>query len=617
MRYWGNIIAFVILLGALSSCAGGGDTPDLQPVAIQPIAGSEPNNIQINRSVDTINIEISKLDSDGAFFRLDLPEGKTINEELWQNDDDVLHLVVPTGDTADVGIVPLSSYSGETVSAGLKLAPHSRAASAPPLGTNNEVTDLTVAYSRPGYVRLTWSEVNNGDYNLDGLVGVSDLTPLGVHFKETYDVGAPNAYLNPLYWIDGDHNGELYQPDIVPIGANFNTTIGGYTVLRNGSIQKDPLGLYPTCKRDNELYVTRRQGLPPLYSIELTGEITDFWQVIPVDSEFKDGPNPGTNTSDASSADLLSRVNISGIPLLNLGAGTEVHVDGSNEFLRIVDPGEIVDSYEIGERLALAAEGTAYYSSPGEGRFADVPRDQALLLEVIYAPAIDLVTGAAKTGPVSEDDIVITAIPFRLPKSSESLSPPVADLDVAIELTAKPGGGYYINAHTVTTIHDTENGHDNVSEATTRLDYATGTIRSLSEPDGDYDNEAELGDEDRDGLSEAHLDELLDYDVYSPYYAIGQKFTATLSGFDERGGILALSDAVQKTGGIDTVWGDIEVRFSEFTQFGEIEPEGDYQSPDPIDPSALEAGDELVLGIVILDSSPPRFWASVVVRQLP
>ncbi|MBN2081028.1 hypothetical protein JW859_02355 [bacterium] len=43
----------------------------------------------------------------------------------------------------------------------------------------------------PASVELTWTERLIGDYNQDGLVNVSDLTPLGANFLQTVDYYQP------------------------------------------------------------------------------------------------------------------------------------------------------------------------------------------------------------------------------------------------------------------------------------------------------------------------------------------------------------------------------------------------------------------------------------------
>lgn len=614
MRYWGILITFGVMLEALG-CAGSSTLPNQQQPAMQPIAGAASINTEFDSGGQSMRLHVAKLGSDGEYFRLELPEGKTVASEIWQSDSDYLHLVVPYGGSAEVGIMPLKSYSGHPISAELALGPAPKAVQSPPEGARAEVQDLTVAYSRPGYVRLSWTEVNNGDYDLNGYVYVNDLQRIGAHFNEHYDVTAPDAQLNPLYWIDGNHDGWINQADITNIGANFNSTIGGYTVLRDGDVVLDPLAFLPTCKRDSEFYVTQRSGLPPFYSIELVGYLDDQWQVVPVDKDFGAGPNPETNLSDGSVVDLASNISIDGAQLLNMSSEISSGLSGSNEMLRVIEPGHIVDSYEIGDRLALPAQGTPNFFSSGRARFSGVPRGEALLLEAIYAPAVDLVTGAPKTGPATLDDVVITAIPFRLPDLPQMGTPAVVDVDAQIELEEKPGGGYYVIVHTALTTRDTANSHDTVNDSTTRLDYATGELSRLSESDDTYDTVPELTDQDRDGISESHLEELLEYDAYSAYWNIGVKVTGTLAGYNEGSGIIQLDDAVQTAGSIDL--GDIEVRFSELTQFGEIEPGGNYQSPDPVDPSDLQIGDDLVLGVYIYNDTPQKYWALTVVRQLP
>lgn len=73
---------------------------------------------------------------------------------------------------------------------------------------------------------LSWSYHQPGDYDLNGEVNVSDLTPVGIYFNAKS--GDPNW--NDARVADGDGNGEVNVSDITPIGVNFGIQTYGYVI---------------------------------------------------------------------------------------------------------------------------------------------------------------------------------------------------------------------------------------------------------------------------------------------------------------------------------------------------------------------------------------------------
>lgn len=104
-----------------------------------------------------------------------------------------------------------------------------RCASTPPSGAANVIEDL-VLYWNEGTAEWTleWSYRNLGDYDQDGTVAISDLTPLAQHYGETYDPAAEPDCL--LAVIDGSGNGAVDIADVTPIAQNFGVEIAGYSV---------------------------------------------------------------------------------------------------------------------------------------------------------------------------------------------------------------------------------------------------------------------------------------------------------------------------------------------------------------------------------------------------
>ena len=85
-----------------------------------------------------------------------------------------------------------------------------------------------------------WYHTCPGDYNQDGLVNASDITPLGANLDES---ALPDAFAKSTHFslIDGDQNGMLTIADMTAIGANFESDVlGGYHVYA-----ADSLGEYP------------------------------------------------------------------------------------------------------------------------------------------------------------------------------------------------------------------------------------------------------------------------------------------------------------------------------------------------------------------------------------
>ena len=106
-------------------------------------------------------------------------------------------------------------------------------------------------------VQLTWTERLVGDYNMDGLVNASDLTPLGQYYDRTVEYRDPEDTGGVTNWpvvsnlikstdgvpgwrlarVDGNGDGLINLLDITAIGQHWQEQLGGYrfSIQRFGS----------------------------------------------------------------------------------------------------------------------------------------------------------------------------------------------------------------------------------------------------------------------------------------------------------------------------------------------------------------------------------------------
>jgi len=131
------------------------------------------------------------------------------------------------------------------------------------------------------WVDLTWDERNIGDYDNGGEVGISDITPMAMHYGA--GTGTPPQELTPEEELaDGSGDGKVTIEDITPIAINYGLRLDGYDVfaLEIPSLDTEvseedfagvpafpdpdnPETLYPSVKR-GKFYVDSR---PPKHRI--------------------------------------------------------------------------------------------------------------------------------------------------------------------------------------------------------------------------------------------------------------------------------------------------------------------------------------------------------------
>jgi len=92
------------------------------------------------------------------------------------------------------------------------------------------VSDLGAIWDGEGSGTLGWHERHNGDYNLDGEVNVSDITPVGVYFNDPVEEGTDDWAIREV--VDGNENGLIEVADLTPIGQSFKSFITGYNIYR-------------------------------------------------------------------------------------------------------------------------------------------------------------------------------------------------------------------------------------------------------------------------------------------------------------------------------------------------------------------------------------------------
>jgi hypothetical protein len=86
---------------------------------------------------------------------------------------------------------------------------------------------------------LHWGYSSSGDYNQDGEVNISDLTPLGVHFNKPVPVGQPDSIIAV---VDGNGDGLITISDLSPLGASIGSRALSYNVYSSLNVDDVPAG---------------------------------------------------------------------------------------------------------------------------------------------------------------------------------------------------------------------------------------------------------------------------------------------------------------------------------------------------------------------------------------
>ncbi len=189
------------------------------------------------------------------------------------NDAQVFLAVPADSGAIAIGVAPITGDvpAGEIarISFAEGAAAFSKQVSAAPTHEANMVEDLALSVNASGGVTATWTEIHRGDYNNDGIVAVSDITPLAQMFNQrASDTSNPGR----LLLVDGNSDDVIGIADLTPIAMNFNTTISGYNVYRTklSSATEDP----DVEDTGRWTYINRQGAVPPEQKPSVMREFT-------------------------------------------------------------------------------------------------------------------------------------------------------------------------------------------------------------------------------------------------------------------------------------------------------------------------------------------------------
>ncbi|MCH7472945.1 hypothetical protein IIA79_08350, partial [bacterium] len=145
---------------------------------------------------------------------------------------------------------------------------------------------------------LSWGYNCQGDYDQNGEVNISDLTPLGMHFGKSGGF-APDS-IEAV--VDGDANGEINIADVTPIGINFKRVVDQYNVYQSLSLGDMPgaNGEVSTFTPLASLEMSLATGSPAAQRLRFTHVLdsplsnANYW-VRPADGEHEGTPSNPVN----------------------------------------------------------------------------------------------------------------------------------------------------------------------------------------------------------------------------------------------------------------------------------------------------------------------------------
>jgi len=265
------IVVVTVLASALLLTTCGGKRPVVQGLcapeaSLSPGSSSDGSGGQpqygvappIQAAIDTsLDDALAELDA------LETPDG--VDAELFAELKDALH------EALDQRFSPLIPNPSSLTTAKL--------VATPPTGEANRVDDLELI-DDGGTYSLTWHYRNLGDYDQNGTVGIADITPLAMHYSETYTLTDDNCLLAV---IDGSGNGTVDIADITPIAMYYSTDCASYLVQGQTALGAwTDISIVPFSLAQTE--AGRLQ-----FSYDMSALTHDFYRVAPHDAYELEG----------------------------------------------------------------------------------------------------------------------------------------------------------------------------------------------------------------------------------------------------------------------------------------------------------------------------------------
>ncbi|MCD6282858.1 hypothetical protein J7J84_04550 [bacterium] len=137
-----------------------------------------------------------------------------------------------------------------------------------------------------GGPHLVWSEINLGDYDMNSVVSIADITPLAMFYGDVEGGPEWDAWHEA---VDGSGEGSIGIEDITPIAAHFGVSVVGYRVMRH----PDGAGGWELLDEIERPYDPSQSGQPkerPEYAFDDPSPLADaYYAVQPTDGDYNYG----------------------------------------------------------------------------------------------------------------------------------------------------------------------------------------------------------------------------------------------------------------------------------------------------------------------------------------
>ena len=156
----------------------------------------------------------------------------------------------------------------------------------PPTDDDNRVNDLTLTDHYDATYTLSWRYRNLGDYDQNGTVGISDITPLAIHYNEEVPEDDTEQRNSIQAVVDGSGNDIVDIADITPIAMNYGTECAQYSIR---SALSHPENIEDTTEIGTAPVALAEGEDRKVFSVELAEEPRTYIAVAPMDAEETPG----------------------------------------------------------------------------------------------------------------------------------------------------------------------------------------------------------------------------------------------------------------------------------------------------------------------------------------